>query len=188
MLHIEPYQSEWVEEFAAIASEIRRGLQDLALRIDHIGSTAVAGLAAKDVIDLQVTVQSLDEDVAAAVLALGFTRPEGTWQDDPPPGFTGPLEEWQKLLFTEKPGARRSNIHVRVLGRANQRYALLFRDFLRAHPMHAQAYANLKALLVEHLADPARYPEVKQPAVHLLHFDAHRWAQETGWQPGPPDA
>ena len=54
------YQSRWPDEFQTIASSLRQGLGDLALRIDHIGSPSVPGLAAKDVIDIQITVSKLD--------------------------------------------------------------------------------------------------------------------------------
>jgi len=77
---------------------------------------------------------------------------------------------------------------VRMAGRPNQRYPLLFRDYLRAHPASAAAYAELKRRLAEHLSDPQRYPEVKDAAVDLIYFAAEEWAATTGWQPGPADA
>ena len=61
MLEIVPYKRSWPSEFRKLASLLRQGLGDLALRIDHIGSTAVPGLAAKDVIDIQITVAALDQ-------------------------------------------------------------------------------------------------------------------------------
>src|SRR4051794_4003824 len=62
--------SGWPAEFAEIATALRSALGGLALRIDHIGSTAVPGLAAKDVVDIQVTVAALD----AAALTPEFAR------------------------------------------------------------------------------------------------------------------
>ena len=79
-------------------------------------------------------------------------------------------------------------MHVRVQGRANQRYPLLFRDYLRAHPGPTGAYAELKRRLAAHLADPDTYPEVKDPAVDLIYFAAEEWAEVTGWEPGESDA
>ena len=64
MIEIVPYQDRWPGEFAAIGRRLRSALGDAALRIDHIGSTAVPGLAAKDVIDVQVSVLDLDAAVA----------------------------------------------------------------------------------------------------------------------------
>ena len=155
----------WPAEFAEVATPLRAALGGLALRIDHIGSTAVPGLAAKDVIDLQVTVTALD----AAALAPGFAR----------------------VGFLPAPGAfggRPINLHVRVAGHANQRYALLFRDYLRAHPLAAQAYGELKRRLAALGLDTAVYAEVKDPACDLILLAAEPWARHTRWQPGPSDA
>lgn len=186
-VEIIPYQPRWPDEFRIIAAGLRQALGGLALRIDHIGSTSVPGLAAKDVIDVQITAAALDGQIVSAMGALGYQRPEGVWRDHRPPNVAGPDSDWAKFYFRPPPGQRRTNTHVRQQGRANQRYALLFRDYLRAHPAVARAYAELKQQLAAHLADPDMYPEVKDPAVDLIYFAAEDWAAITGWQPGPPD-
>jgi GrpB-like predicted nucleotidyltransferase (UPF0157 family) len=188
MIVISPYQATWPSEFQRLAQPLRQALGELALRIDHIGSTAVPGLPAKDVIDIQITVAALDERLVAAMQTLGYIQPEGVWRDHCPPNFVGPESEWEKFFFRPPAGQRRTNTHVRAMGRANQRYPLLFRDYLRAHPATAAAYAELKRRLAQHLADPETYPDVKDPAVDLIFFAAEDWATATHWQPGPPDA
>jgi GrpB-like predicted nucleotidyltransferase (UPF0157 family) len=188
VIEIVPYQASWPREFQAIASILRRELGELALRIDHIGSTSVPGLAAKDVIDIQITVASFDEPLTAAMAAIGYTLPEEVWRDHCPPHFAGPETEWEKRLFRAPVSQRRTHTHVRIQGRANQRYPLLFRDYLRAHPATAGAYAELKRRLARHLADPQMYPDVKDPAVDLIYFAAEEWASAHHWQPGPSDA
>jgi GrpB-like predicted nucleotidyltransferase (UPF0157 family) len=60
---------------------------------------------------------------------------------------------------------------------------LLFRDYLRAHPATAAAYAELKRRLAAALADPDSYPEVKDPAVDLIYLAAEEWAAAVGWEP-----
>ncbi len=187
MIEIVPYQEYWPSEFQAIAASLRRALGELALRIDHIGSTSVPGLPAKDVIDIQVTVAALDERVRSAMATLGYTLLEG--RRDHCPSHVLELEtEWDKLLFLPPPGQRRTHTHVRVQGRANQRYALLFRDYLREHPATVDAYAELKRRLAQYLANPETYPEVKDPAVDLIYLAAEDWAAATNWQSGPSDA
>ncbi len=188
MVAIIPYQESWPAEFREIAAVMRRALGALALRIDHIGSTAVPGLSAKDVIDIQITVAALTARVAAVMADLGYVRVAENERDHRPPGAAGEEADWHKLYFRPPPGQRRTNTHVRVLGRANQRYALLVRDYLRSHPAPAQAYAELKRRLAQSLADPQTYPEVKDPAVDLIYFAAEAWAQATHWHAGPPDA
>jgi len=61
---------------------------------------------------------------------------------------------------------------------------LLFRDYLRAHPATAAAYAELKRRLAAGLADPASYPDVKDPAVDLIYLAAEEWAAAAGWEGG----
>jgi len=152
MVEIVPYREDWPAEFRQIASILRRGLGGLALRIDRIGSTAVPGLAAKDVIDIQITAEALDQRVLSAMLALGYTRPEGIRRDHRPAGAQGLESDWDKWLFHAPPGQRRTNTHVRVPGRGKQRYALLFRDYLRAPLATAEVYAEFKRRLAQLVA------------------------------------
>jgi GrpB-like predicted nucleotidyltransferase (UPF0157 family) len=187
MIEIVAYQESWPAEFRQVGSRLRHGLGALALRIDHIGSTAVPTLAAKDVIDVQITVAALDEHVLSAMTELGYTYLGSLWRDHRPPQVVGPDSEWEKWLFRPPAGQRPTNTHVRIAGRANQLYALLFRDYLRTHPATAEAYARLKRHLAQHLADPQLYPDVKDPAVDLIYLAAEDWAAATNWQPGPTD-
>jgi GrpB-like predicted nucleotidyltransferase (UPF0157 family) len=143
VIEIVPYQSSWPLEFRQIASNLRQGLGKLALRIDHIGSTSVPGLAAKDIIDIQITVAALSEEVYQAIMALGYTCMDHIKRDHRPPQAAGGEEDWGKWYFRSSPLQRQTHIHVRAQGQLNQRYPLLFRDYLRAHPATAEAYAEL---------------------------------------------
>jgi GrpB-like predicted nucleotidyltransferase (UPF0157 family) len=175
---ISPYRDEWPATYEAFRRRIAAVLGDRAVRIDHIGSTAVPDLDAKNVIDVQVTVRSLAD--ADALADAGYRAfPAG--RDHVPPGAPDDAREWAKRLFNEPKGERRANIHVREAGRANQRYALLFRDYLRAHPDAAEAYARLKRALAQELADPQTYTDVKDPACDLISIAAEEWAVATGW-------
>jgi len=120
---IVPYSQHWPAAFSAVARRIRDALGPAALRIDHIGSTAVPRLPAKNVIDIQVSVGDLG--AADALAAAGF-RPFGDNRGDHrPPGDRSPDAQWAKRFFSEPVDERRANVHVRVDGSANQRYALL---------------------------------------------------------------
>ncbi|AUH51180.1 hypothetical protein CXB49_10335 [Chromobacterium sp. ATCC 53434] len=181
-INIVPYQPGWAGEFAVLAEQLGAALGGLALRIDHIGSTSVPGLAAKDVIDVQLTVAELDDEaVAGGLLAVGFELKPFD-RDHLPPGGDDAPAQWRKLFFREKTGQRRAHIHVRRAGSTNQRYALLFRDYLRAQPATAAAYGELKRRLAAGLADPDSYPDVKDPAVDLIYLAAEQWAAHTGWR------
>jgi GrpB-like predicted nucleotidyltransferase (UPF0157 family) len=197
VVEIIAYDDRWLAEFATIGGALRQALgdpstgsgQSLALRIDHIGSTSVPGLAAKDRIDVQIVVAGFDhyDELRARIEPLGYVSRSFT-SDHLPPGWEGPQSEWEKRFFTTLPGQRPANLHVRVLGRANQRYALLFRDYLRAHPASAAAYAELKRRLAQHLADLEFYAEVKDPACDLIAVAAEDWAKQVEWKPGSSDA
>ena len=78
---------------------------------------------------------------------------------------------------------------MRGQGRRNQRYALLFRDYLRADAAAAGAYGELKrALAAVALDDWDAYYAVKDPACDLIMAAAERWAVQTSWEPPPADA
>jgi GrpB-like predicted nucleotidyltransferase (UPF0157 family) len=176
---VEP-KATWPTEFQTISEAVRDAVGPLALRIDHIGSTSVPGLPAKDVIDLQLTVASLDRDRLATALARAGFVEQGIASDHRPPGATGPDDDWRKLFFQAGSG-RPVNLHVRVAGRPNQRYPLLFRDYLRAHPESAAAYASLKRALAALGIDRGVYADVKDPACDLIFIAAEDWASQTGW-------
>jgi GrpB-like predicted nucleotidyltransferase (UPF0157 family) len=182
---ITTYRESWPAEFARLAAGLRADFGDRALRIDHIGSTAVPGLPAKDVIDVQVTVARL-ADVPAALAGLQ-ARPG--FDDHPPPGFAGDPAELAKRFFRARAPQRAANVHVREAGRLNQRYALLFRDYLRATPDAAAAYAAVKRTLAAHFGDDVdTYSDVKDPVVDVVMAGAEAWARATGWEPGATDA
>jgi GrpB-like predicted nucleotidyltransferase (UPF0157 family) len=189
-IEIVPYDERWPGEFREIGGAIREAMGALALRVDHIGSTSVPGLAAKDVIDIQVTVRELDAPAIATALApLGYTLHETIDRDHVPPGCEGqPADEWRKLNFRAPAGQRPTHLHVRQAGRANQRYALLFRDYLRASLAAAEAYRRIKEALARlHPDDQEAYYDVKDPVCDLIMDAAERWATATAYAPGPTD-
>ena len=137
-VEIVPYRPGWPAEFRQIGSILRSGLGDLAIRIDHIGSTSVPDLAAKDVIDIQITVTALDDRLILAMAALGYSLPEGVWRDHRPPNFVGSDAEWEKLYFRPPPGQRRTHVHVRVQGRAEPKLPALIPGLLTDAPGYRQ--------------------------------------------------
>jgi GrpB-like predicted nucleotidyltransferase (UPF0157 family) len=186
-----PYRTDWPAEFRRRAAEMRAVLGGEALRIDHIGSTAVPGLAAKDIIDVQVTVRALgdSEPWAARFKAAGYQpRPE-IQSDHVPPWFQGDPREWEKRYVREPATEQRTHIHIRAAGRENQRFALLFRDFLRAQPRFSALYALTKQRLSELFPDSIDdYLYVKEPVIDLIISAAEAWAVSTNWTPGLSDA
>jgi GrpB-like predicted nucleotidyltransferase (UPF0157 family) len=139
---------------------------------------------------VQVTVATLDPAVLDPLLAsLGYRRDAEIDRDHRPPGAEhDDPERWRKRYYRPPAGQRRTHLHVRRSGSPNQRYALLFRDHLRAFPHAAAGYARLKRELARRLPDMADYTDVKDPVCDILMAAAEDWAARTGWRPGPSDA
>ncbi|MFF3851208.1 GrpB family protein [Streptomyces sp. NPDC002328] len=177
-VEIMPYDPAWPAMFARWGTGLRAALGDAAARIDHIGSTSVPGLAAKPVIDIQISVASLE----ATDPFLGPLTDMGlVYRADNP--------ERTKRYFREPPGQRRTHVHVRQLGSFSQQFPLLFRDYLRCHLAAANEYAAAK----QHCAAKFRndrhgYVQAKDAFVWDIIRRADAWAQHTGWAPGSSDA
>jgi GrpB-like predicted nucleotidyltransferase (UPF0157 family) len=191
LIEIVDYQAHWPGEFAEAAARLKRAFGPLALAIHHIGSTSAPGLAAKDVIDLQVTVATLDpgDPIEAAIVAAGYAWRPDPLNDHVPIGADPDPGLWRKRYAGAAEGARRTHIHVRQLGLPNHRYALLFRDYLRASLPARETYALVKRELARlHPDDVDAYYAVKDPVCDLILDAAERWATETGWRLPQSDA
>jgi GrpB-like predicted nucleotidyltransferase (UPF0157 family) len=177
-IRVVAYDAGWPTLFVEHSHAMRAALGEVALRIDHIGSTAVPGLAAKPIVDIQISVAAFEplDAFRGPLERLGYV-------------FRAGNQERTKRYFRERPGSRRTHIHVRRAGSFSEQLALLFRDFLRAHPDWAQRYAELKLALAEqHADDRPRYTDAKRPFTWQTLVQADEWAQRTGWFPGPSDA
>lgn len=182
MIIIEDYKPTWPSDFRVIKEDLTRILGNKALRIDHIGSTAVPGLAAKDVIDVQVTVASLPADIPELLAAAHYRWKPQITQDHVPEGMPTDSQLWTKLFFNGPADQRSANIHIRISGNPNQQYPLLFRDYLRVHPRSAQSVALIKRQLAEHHGDDVgTYYDIKDPVYDLIWDAANNWAHQTNW-------
>ena len=181
-----PYRETWQDEFLQIGTRLRSVLQEEALRIDHIGSTSVSGLSAKDIIDIQITVRNLDEMSAfiERMIANGFRHREGNVSDLFVGEEMSDEREWRKMYFREVEGDSRLHLHVREEGRLNQRYALLFRDFLRSNTTVRMGYEQIKQRLAEIFPESIEgYLYIKDPLMDIIFEGASVWAREIDWVP-----
>ena len=182
MIQIVDYDPRWPAQFDAIAARLGRTFADRALRIDHIGSTSVPNLPAKSIIDVQVTVRNFD-GVAQALVAAGMEMSEFT-RDHLPPGKNLAPDQLEKRLAFTRGEPIEAHVHVRVAGKFNQRYPLLFRDYLRDAPEAAAAYGAVKRALARIVIDDREaYYAVKDPVCDLIMGAADLWAAKTGWRP-----
>jgi len=175
---ISPSRASWAREFQALKSLLNSAVPP-GSTIHHIGSTAIVGLAAKDVIDIQVSVDYLEAVDLSRLEELGFQHVAGR-SDHSPPGVHLHSDELAKLFF--RGTARPANIHIRQKGRFNQRYALVCRDFLRSHPVAANAYALIKTRLAQWFPeDTEAYYAIKDPVFDIIVEGANEWATRVEW-------
>jgi GrpB-like predicted nucleotidyltransferase (UPF0157 family) len=179
------YDPGWPARAAQLVEELTNALSPTARRVDHIGSTSIPGMAAKDVLDIQVSVDDLDLAGAfdAPLRSLGF-EPGPYAHDHVPAGCSDEPELWRKRYWSRRVSARPDvNLHVRVVGSPNERLALLFRDWFRTHPNAIPAYAAFKRALADAVPESGMYSEVKDPVVDLVITVAETWAKHTSWAP-----
>lgn len=129
---IAAHDAAWAGEFRSIATALRGRLGAVVLAVDHVGSTAVAGLAAKPVIDVDVTLATPD-DIASAgdLLVQAGYEPRGNRYDDGMWAFS----------LKGRPAQR---VYLCAPGNDTHHRRIVFRDRLRAEPVLAAAYAALK--------------------------------------------
>jgi dephospho-CoA kinase len=174
------YDPAWPAEFERLAARLADALGGSFVAVDHVGSTSVPGLPAKDCVDAQVRVPDVDAEVyVPPMAALGFRcRPEPWNRSETSAGV-----EASKLVFAPPAGARPVNVHFRRDGGPNARYALLFRDYLRADTRAREGWGAFKQRLAVSVPDLLAYGQIKAPATEVLMAGAERWARETGWVP-----
>lgn len=156
-MEIADYDPAWPSRAEAAITELLDALPEVLGDIEHIGSTAVTGLAAKPVIDLMA---------AAGELAVAEAR-EGTLTGL---GYRRHLDGMtDRLLYVREAGGRRTHIlHVVTAESRPLRNQRILRDHLRAHPRDAARYAELKRALVAAGTAPADYSRAKTGLIQEL--------------------
>lgn len=183
---LSPYDAEWPRRAESLLDRLKIVLAPAALRIEHIGSTSIPDMAAKNVLDVQVSVANLDDAQSrfdGPLGELGFERLPYE-HDHVPVGSRDCPTAWSKRLWCRRNAVDVDvNLHVRIAGSANERFALLFRDWMRAHPEAVGPYAAIKQAVADVAPDAATYSDVKDPIVDLVVAIAEPWAAATSWSP-----
>ncbi|MGH3785091.1 MAG: dephospho-CoA kinase [Pseudonocardiaceae bacterium] len=169
----------WPRQAQRVIARVQQVADRRALRIDHIGSTSVPGLDAKDVLDVQVVIADLQmaKRLAADLSAVGLVRLAGHWWDNARDGAT-----WAKAVAVNADPVRAVNCHIRPADSPTWRDAVLLRDWLRAHPDGAREYAELKRrLAAQQWKSIDAYATAKTAFISSALDRAERWAARTGW-------
>jgi len=160
-LLIAPYDPAWPAAFEAERTRLAQTLGPLARRIDHNGSTSIPGLAAKPIIDIQISVDRLQplDAYAAPLQTLGYTHLPHAEDDLVCPFFHRPAT-WPHT----------HHIHVVEHGGIEERRTLAFRDYLREHADAKHAYAGLKQQLAPQFSatDPGAHEAYAQAKTEFI--------------------
>lgn len=159
------YDPEWPQRYRRERENVLGAIGDRVVRIEHVGSTAVPGLAAKPIVDVTATVEDwvTVDRVVEPIESIGYEYvPESAEAEDP----------WR--YFEKRPeDGQAFNLHLRPVGSDHVEKNVLFRDFLRDNPERAREYEQLKREAADaHPDDLQAYSEAKTEFVESVIDDA----------------
>ena len=151
-IEVADYDPKWPVLFAEIAARVRAVFTDGSLAcVEHVGSTSVAGLPAKPIVDIDVVIPTRANlpDAITRLAALGYEH-------------QGDMGIPSREAFRRPPESPRHNLYVCAQDSPELQRHLAFRDYLRAHPDAARQYGELKReLAARHVSDRDAYVDGK---------------------------
>jgi len=171
-LVVAAYDPAWPRTYQRWRQRVAAALGRTAIRIEHVGSTSVPGLAAKPIVDIQVSVADLGGEprYVPPLQAIGLVLRS--------------RDELHRYLRPPAGQPRQVHVHVCAAGGQWERDHLLFRDYLRAHPAACLRYAEAKQASARRWSDDAwAYTEAKTGVILDILEQAEDWAVATGWAP-----
>lgn len=158
-----PYDEQWKHDFLQIKAELANVLRQLAIEIEHVGSTSVQGLSAKPIIDIDVVIKDYSEleDVISALGKIGYQH-EGNL------GITGR----EAFKYEGKEHLRKHHLYVCSEDSQELRRHIAFRDYLKTHPDAVREYSCIKEEGAELYPDDIdRYIEHKSPFIEKIYAE-----------------
>lgn len=156
-----PYDSAWKSAFETIRKELESALGNLAIGIEHVGSTSVEGLSAKPCIDIDVIIEdySVFDEVVRRLETIGYTH-EGDL------GIRGR----EAFKYSDKPHLMKHHLYVCPQRSEELRRHITFRDYLRSSPEAVEKYGSVKEKAAQLFPDDIdRYIEYKTPCIEELY-------------------
>jgi len=152
----------WSEQAERLIARLRNALGSSVYQIDHIGSTAVPGLPAKNLIDIQVIVDDLGValEMARKSRRAGFVHVTGDWYGEDRDGT-----KFREEVAVDADPGRPVNVNFRQQSDPVWKETLLFRDFLRSNNAERDKYAVLKRSLEQESVSVDDYSELKMPYI-----------------------
>jgi len=162
------YDPAWPQTYKCWRRQVAAALGRTALRIEHVGSTSVPGLAAKPIVDIQVSVADLGDEprYVPALQATGLALRS--------------RDELHRYFRPRAGEPREVHVHVCAAGGQWEHDHLLFRDYLRAHPVACRQYAEAKRANARRWSDDGwAYTEAKTGVILDILGQAEDWAVAT---------
>jgi len=171
-IEVVPYDDRWPAILARWQSRLLQAFEEHPPRVEHVGSTSVPGLAAKPIVDIQVSVPDLDDELAyvAKIESLGVRLRS--------------RDRYHRYFHPAAGMAREVHVHACPVGSVWERDHLLFVAYLR-HDLGARdSYAAVKHdAAMKWRDDRFAYTEAKHALIRRLMVRAEAWAAHTGWSP-----
>lgn len=156
-----PYDEQWPQAFDKIKAELIQALANLITRVEHVGSTSVAGLWAKPVIDIDVVIADMEvfPTVVDRLAAIGYVH-EGDL------GINGR----EAFKYAGKDHLMKHHLYVCPENSQELKRHLTFRDYLRTHPEAVQEYSGVKRQAAQlYPQDIDKYIEYKSPCIEKIY-------------------
>ena len=160
-IKVVPYDSAWEQDFLKIKAELEEALGDLALRIEHVGSTSVKGLSAKPIIDIDVVIKdySIFPEVVKRLEEIGYHHE----------GDQG-IPTREAFKYDGKEHLMKHHLYVCAKDSAELKRHLAFRDYLRSHPEAVSEYSHVKEEGAKLYPDNMdKYMEYKSPVIQKIY-------------------
>ena len=158
-----PYDEQWKNDFLQIKAELTNVLGQLAIEIEHVGSTSVQGLSAKPIIDIDVVIKEYNElkNVISALEKIGYQH-EGNL------GIAGR----EAFKYDGKEHLRMHHLYVCPEDSPELKRHIAFRDYLQTHPEAVREYSHIKEEGAELYPDDIeRYIEHKSPFIEKIYAE-----------------
>ena len=158
---VTPYNKAWTTDFENIKRELASALGDLAIGIEHVGSTSVEGMSAKPCIDIDVIIRGYDvfDVVVEKLRAIGYIHE----------GDLG-IRDREAFAYSDKPHLQKHHLYVCPQYSAELRRHIAFRDFLRSNPEAVKKYSLVKETAAKLFPDDIdKYIEYKSPCIKELY-------------------
>lgn len=158
-----PYDAQWKQDFLKIKDELDEAVGQLAMGIEHVGSTSVRGLSAKPIIDIDVIIKDRAalEEVVTALGKIGY-RHEGNL------GIAGR----EAFKYEGKEHLRKHHLYVCPADSPELKRHIAFRDYLRTHPDAVREYSRIKEEGAQQFPDDIeRYIEHKSPFIERIYAE-----------------